>query len=53
MIIGAITLFMLVATSFWYVSLCLFFCIVQSETTAATATSPTVSVPSETTNESM
>ena len=51
--IGAITSFMSMTTSFVYVSLCLSFCVVQSETTAATATSPTVSVPSETTNESM
>ena len=51
--IGAITSFMSMATSFGYVSVCLFFCVVQSETTAATATSSTVSVPSETTNESM
>ena len=50
--IGAITLFMSMATSFGYVTLCPFFCVVQSETTAATATSSTVSVPSETTNES-
>ena len=51
--LGTITLIKLKATKVWYVSLCVYFCTIQSEITAATAISPTVSVSSEITNENM
>ena len=47
--LGTITLIKL-ATKVWYVTLCVYFCTIQSEITAATAISPTVSVSSETNN---